>query len=429
MQCSVCNKNPSLKKLQTPKGEVSICGECLGRLEAMKEQKHLTVRLSRDPSTKNLTIIPRLSKTSANSIIKRSGLPAPSEIRAHLDEYVIGQFDAKKVLSVAVYNHYKRVNYTNSDDNNERVELGKSNVLMLGPTGSGKTLVARTLARALDVPFASADATSLLSGGGRGLEEKVIIPLAQACNYDSKKAERGIIYIDEIDKISKRGHNHALGESIQQSLLKIIEGTVSTIMVQGEKRSIQIDTSNILFIVGGAFVGIEDQVLMRFGGGASVGEVKTTNELLKEVTPSDIIKFGLIPEFVGRLPVIVTLDELDHSALIKILTEPKNALVKQYKKKFALDGIDLEFDKQSLVTIADMALKLKTGARGLRTVMEESMLDIMYNAPSETNLNRITITSDVITKSGKATFQYIEAAAATKLDELLPKRPRGKAAP
>ena len=392
MQCSVCNKKPSVKVLTTTKGIVNICEECNTRLETMKGPKKVK-------------------------------LPSPAEIKAHLDEYVIDQHEAKKVLSVAVYNHYKRVNFSTPG-----IELSKSNVLMIGPTGTGKTLVARTLARALDVPFAAADATALLSGGGRGLEEKVVAPLAQVAGYDAKKTESGIIYIDEIDKIAKKGHNMALGESIQQSLLKIIEGTVATIPVQGEKRTIQVDTSNILFIVGGAFVDLEQIVLMRFGGGVAIGSMMTHNELLAEITPTDIVKFGLIPEFVGRLPVIVTLNELNRETLITILTEPKNALVKQYETKFKLDGIDLIFERDSLELIADKALKLKTGARGLRTIIEDAMLDIMYKAPSEKNLNRITISKDVIEKSGDAVFQYVEATEEKELVSLEPKVSRNKAA-
>jgi len=361
-----------------------------------------------------------------NSTPKKSDLPSPAELRSHLDEYVIGQEEAKKVLSVAVYNHYKRVTYNKSVSTGERIELSKSNVLMIGPTGSGKTHIAKTIARALDVPFASVDATALLSGGGRDLENKVLSSLLQETKYNTELAERGIIYIDEIDKIAKKGHNSALGESLQQSLLKVIEGTIAVLPAPGGK-TVKLDTHNILFVVGGAFVDIDTIILMRFGGGI-IGDTMSFNDLLKEVTPEDIAKFGLIPEFIGRLPVIVTLNELDKSTLITILTKPKNALVKQYVTKFALDGIELRFDKDALNAVAEKAFGLKTGARGLRTIMEDSMLDIMYNAPSEGNLKVVTISADVIKKSGKAEFQYIEATEEVVMPELEPKPARNKTA-
>ena len=402
MNCSVCNKNKFTRELATAKGNVNICDDCYAKLVAMKSEV-----------------------TEPKSKMKK--LPVPTQIRALLDEYVIGQDSAKKVLSVAVYNHYKRTFYGETQNEGERVELSKSNVLMLGPTGSGKTLIARTLARAIDVPFATSDATALVSGGGRGLEDKIITSLLQSCDYDVARAERGIIYIDEIDKIAKKGHNSALGESIQQSLLKIIEGTVAELSGPGGKK-IKIDTHNILFIAGGAFVDIDTIILMRFGGGVAIGETRSFNDLLKEVTPEDIAKYGLIPEFIGRLPVIVTLDELDKATLITILTTPKNAVIKQYKTKFALDGIELDFDDSALDEIAEAALKLKTGARGLRTIIENSMLDIMYNAPSEKNLNKVTVSADVIAKTGGATFQYIEATEEVLMEEQIPKPSRTKTA-
>lgn len=347
-------------------------------------------------------------------------LPTPEEIRAHLDEYVIGQEDAKKVLAVAVYNHYKRINYAAAGGGD--IELSKSNILMIGPTGSGKTYITKTLARALNVPFVAADATTLLSSGAQEIET-ILANLIKSADNDIKRAERGIVYIDEIDKIATK--YSTAGERLQQALLKTIEGTVADI--QFTEGQVKIDTTNILFIVGGAFVGLEGIVNTREGGGV-IGLEVTVTQLIKNVIPSDLAKFGMIPEIVGRLPIIVGFNELDAATLIDILTKPKNALAAQYKKMFEIDGVELAFDKSALMKIAEKALDLKTGARGLRTVMEDCMRDIMYGVPSEKNLNRIVITSDVVMKTGKPIYEYAQANEEIELDELPPKPPRNTSA-
>lgn len=342
-------------------------------------------------------------------------IPRPVEIKNFLDEYVIGQDKAKKALAVAVYNHYKRIG---SKSENE-VEIQKSNILMLGPTGSGKTLLAQTMAKLLDVPFAIADATSLTEAGYVGEDvENILLKLIMAADGDIKKAEKGIIYIDEIDKITKKGENVSItrdvsGEGVQQALLKILEGTVASVPPQGGRKHPQqecfrIDTSNILFICGGAFEGLEKIISKRLGKQAMGfgNEIKSTSkadtgELLKQVEPQDLLKFGIIPEFIGRLPVVVSLESLDLEALKLILTQPKNALVKQYKKLFELDGIELEVTEGALDAIAKRAIERKTGARGLRSIMEETMSDIMYEVPSRDDVTRVTVTEETVQNKGE----------------------------